>query len=101
MGRLGQSHGQARPKPQLSGQARPEHHYSELHSLFDCGWVLWIGDEFFELHEGVFLGQAPDEPNILHSEIEQHVSMMRESRDKLMVKISSSQLLGFNEDSDR
>jgi hypothetical protein len=27
------------------------------------------GDEFLVFHEGVFLGQAPDEPSILHGEI--------------------------------
>jgi hypothetical protein len=26
-------------------------------------------DEFLELHEGVFLGQAPDEPDILHGQV--------------------------------
>jgi hypothetical protein len=47
-------------------------------------------DQLFELHEGIFLGQAPDEPNVLHSEIQKCVSMVREPRDKLTVEVDET-----------
>jgi hypothetical protein len=47
-------------------------------------------DEFLELHEGVFLGQAPDEPNILHGQVKECVHMVREPRDESMVDIDKA-----------
>jgi hypothetical protein len=37
-----------------------------------------------ELHEGVFLRRAPDEPNVLLSGVEECASMMGEAQNKLM-----------------
>jgi hypothetical protein len=47
-------------------------------------------DKFLELHEGVFLGQAPDEPNILHGQVKECARMMGEPRDEALVKINEA-----------
>jgi hypothetical protein len=44
-------------------------------------------DEFLEFHKGVFLGQAPDKPNILHGQVKECTCMVREPRDELLVKV--------------
>jgi hypothetical protein len=44
-------------------------------------------DKFLKLHEGVFLGQAPDKPNILHGQVKECTCMVREPRDKSLVKV--------------
>src|SRR3981189_3067715 len=43
-------------------------------------------NETFEHHKGVFLGRTPDEPNVLHGEIEQWAGMLREVRDESSVE---------------
>src|SRR3979490_1390989 len=58
--------------------------------------TIWQGEdrsgrnETFEHHEGVFLGRAPDEPNVLHGEIEQGASMLREVRDESPVEVDKA-----------
>ena len=47
-------------------------------------------NETFEHHEGVFLGRTPNEPNILHGEIEQGVRMLREVRDEPSVEVNKT-----------
>jgi hypothetical protein len=42
---------------------------------------------FLEFHEGVFLRQAPVQPNILHGEVKQCVHMVGEARDGVTVEI--------------
>jgi hypothetical protein len=41
-------------------------------------------------YEGVFLVQAPDEPNILHGEIEKGMRIMEEAWNKSMVEIDKT-----------
>jgi hypothetical protein len=47
-------------------------------------------DEFLEFYEGVFLGHAPDEPNILHGQVKECAHMVREPRDELSVKVDEA-----------
>jgi hypothetical protein len=42
-------------------------------------------DEFLELHEEVFLGQAPDEPNVLHGQVEECTQVVGKPRNKASV----------------
>src|SRR3981189_2392164 len=44
-------------------------------------------DKTFEHHEGVFLGRTPDEPNVLHGEIEQGVSVLQKVRNESSVEV--------------
>jgi hypothetical protein len=48
------------------------------------------GDKFLELHEGVFLGQTPDEPNVLHGQVKECARMVREFRDEALVEIDET-----------
>jgi hypothetical protein len=47
-------------------------------------------DETFKHHEGIFLGRTPDKPNILHGEVEQGASMLREVRNESSVEINET-----------
>jgi hypothetical protein len=44
---------------------------SSLNGKSSFGRTKGQSDEFLELHEGVFLGKAPDEPNVLHGQVEE------------------------------
>jgi hypothetical protein len=47
-------------------------------------------DKFLEFHEGVFLGQAPDEPNILHGQVKECACMVGKPRDEASVKVDKA-----------
>jgi hypothetical protein len=71
--------------------------YSRSISFEAVGEItVWKGEngsgrnKTFEHHKGVFLGQTPDEPNVLHGEIEQGASMLREVWDELSVEVDKT-----------
>jgi hypothetical protein len=68
----------------------PELSASSWKGRLSSGRTRTGADEFLELHEGVFLRQAPDESNIFHGEIKQCVCMVGEARDESMYKFTKS-----------
>jgi hypothetical protein len=52
--------------------------------------VNHCSDKFLEFHEGVFLGQAPDEPKVFHGQVKQCVRMEGEPRNEASVEIDKA-----------
>jgi hypothetical protein len=53
-------------------------------------YTMYYNRRCEELHEGVFLGQAPDEPNVLHGQVEECARVVGEPRNKASVKFDEA-----------